>query len=103
MLIGNVDLYNDGLPYVWSIDRCDAVVKHMQAHVASLGLKTLAFKTMDANHTTYKDNAFHVVVEKATIDAQMTCDNALMAVHALLAEVRRVLKVTQQSCCESIH
>lgn len=88
-----IDMYNDGLAFVWSIDRCEAAIVHMMAHVAALNLKTLAFKAMDMMQTTYRNSAFHVVIEKATIDATMNCENALLSAHGILAEVRRVLKV----------
>jgi SAM-dependent methyltransferase len=88
-----IDMLKDGLAYVWSIDRSEAAVNHMTEHVKSLDIRTLAFKTMDASRTTYRSNAFGVVIEKATLDATMNCDNALLAAHAILAEIRRVLKV----------
>ncbi len=88
-----IDMYHDGLAFVWSIDRCEAAIVHMMKHVAALNLKTLAFKAMDMTQTTYRNSAFHVVIEKATIDATMNCENALLTAHAMLAEVRRVLKV----------
>jgi hypothetical protein len=88
-----IDMCKDGLAFVWSIDRCEAAVAHMMQHVAGLGLKTLAFKAMDMTQTSYRSGAFAVVIEKATIDATMNCENALLMAHAMLAEVRRVLKI----------
>jgi hypothetical protein len=88
-----LDMHKDGLAFVWSTDRCEAVIAHMVQHVAGLGLKTLSYKAMDMTHTTYRNAAFAVVIEKATIDATMNCENALLVAHSMLAEVRRVLKI----------
>jgi ubiquinone/menaquinone biosynthesis C-methylase UbiE len=88
-----IDMHRDGLAYIWSIDRSEAAVNHMTEHVKSLDIRTLAFKTMDASHTTYRNSAFSVVIEKATLDATMNCDNALLVAHTILAEIRRVLKI----------
>ncbi|XP_007525255.1 eEF1A lysine and N-terminal methyltransferase isoform X1 [Erinaceus europaeus] len=96
-------LYDSGYQEIVNIDISEVVIKQMQERNASRR-PNLHFLKMDMTQMEFPDAAFQVVLDKGTLDAILTDEEAqtLKQVDRMLAEVDRVLKVGGRYLCISL-
>ncbi|TRY74390.1 hypothetical protein TCAL_04600 [Tigriopus californicus] len=99
----SADLYNVGYQSMVSIDLSDVAIRQMN-QVHGLERPGLSFVKMDVTDLAFEENRFSCVLDKGTLDAMMTNNDAEVqtTIDKMFSEIERVLRLGGRYICISL-
>ncbi|DBA65623.1 TPA: hypothetical protein ACH3X2_002683 [Trebouxia sp. C0005] len=95
------NMLDDGYQSLLAIDYSEHCIQTMHARGTHKPKKAVAYAVMDVTALQLQDNSIDTVIDKATLDCLMNCDDWQAQVQRMLGQAARVLKPNGKFICIS--